>query len=202
MTSKKVALVILLAIIILAAFLRLYRISDYLNFLGDEGRDVMVVRNILHGDLTFLGPRSSAGDFYLGPIYYYLMAPFLFLSNYHPVGPAIMDALFRIATVYLIFRIGSEFFGRKAGLIAALLYSISPLVIIHSRSSWNPNVMPFFSIAALYSAYKGIERKNFYLLGLSGVLLGIALQLHYLTIFLGGILFCYILLVEILSKEK
>ena len=69
MTSKKIALVILIAILLLAAFLRLYRISDYLNFLGDEGRDVMVVRNILHGDLTFLGPRSSAGDFYLGPIY-------------------------------------------------------------------------------------------------------------------------------------
>ncbi|MBI4091866.1 MAG: glycosyltransferase family 39 protein [Candidatus Levybacteria bacterium] len=200
MTSKKVTLIILIAILLLAGFFRLYRISDYLNFLGDEGRDVMVVRNILHGDLTFLGPRSSAGDFYLGPIYYYFMAPFLFLSNYHPVGPAIMVALFSIATVYLIYRIGREFFSKNAGLIAAILYSISPLVIIHSRSSWNPNVMPFFSIAALYSAYKGIERKNFYLLGLSGVLLGIAMQLHYLTIFLGGILFLYILLVEILSK--
>ena len=201
MTSKKIALVILIAILLLAAFLRLYRISDYLNFLGDEGRDVMVVRNILHGDLTFLGPRSSAGDFYLGPIYYYMMAPFLFLSNYHPVGPAIMVALFSVATVYLIYRTGREFFSEKAGLIAALLYSISPLVIIHSRSSWNPNVMPFFSIAALYSAYKGIERKNYYLLGLSGILLGIAMQLHYLAIFLGGILFFYILLVKILSKD-
>src|SRR3989344_5960560 len=180
MTSKKVTLVILISILLLAAFFRLYRIGDYLNFLGDEGRDVMVVRNILHGDLTFLGPRSSAGDFYLGPIYYYFMTPFLFLSNYHPVGPAIMVALFSIATVYLIFRVGSEFFNKNAGLIAALLYSISPLVIIHSRSSWNPNVMPFFSIAALYSAYRGIERKNYYLLGLSGILLGIAMQLHYL----------------------
>ena len=198
--NKKNLLILL--IIIIAASLRLYRIDSYLNFLGDEGRDVMVVRNILHGDLTFLGPRSSAGDFYLGPIYYYFMTPFLFLSNYHPVGPAIMVALFSIATVYLIFRVGSEFFNKNAGLIAALLYSISPLVIIHSRSSWNPNVMPFFSIAALYSANIGIERKNFYLLGLSGVLLGISMQLHYLTIFLGGVLFFYILLIEILSKEK
>src|SRR3990172_6565231 len=109
MTSKKVTLVILIAILLLAAFFRLYRIGDYLNFLGDEGRDVMVVRHILQGDLTFLGPRSSAGDFYLGPIYYYLMAPLLWLSNFHPVGPAIMIALFSIATVYLIYKIGSKF---------------------------------------------------------------------------------------------
>ena len=145
--NKKNLLILL--IILVASLLRFYRIGDYLNFLGDEGRDVMVVRNILHGDLTFLGPRSSAGDFYLGPIYYYLMAPFLFLSNYHPVGPAIMVALFSIATVYLIYRIGNKFFDKKTGLIAALLYSISPLVIIHSRSSWNPNVMPFFSFFSL-----------------------------------------------------
>ena len=202
MTSKKITLAIIVSIILLAAFLRLYRIDSYLNFLGDEGRDVMVVRNILHGDLTFLGPRSSAGDFYLGPIYYYFMAPFLFLSNYHPVGPAIMAALFSIATVYLIYRVGSEFFSKNAGLIAALLYAISPLVIIHSRSSWNPNIMPFFSIAALYTAFKGTEEKSLYLLGLSGVFLGIALQLHYLTIFLGGILFVYILIAEILTREK
>lgn len=190
----------ILLIILAAAFLRLYKIDSYLNFLGDEGRDVMVVRNILHGDLTLLGPRSSAGDFYLGPIYYYLMAPFLLLSGFHPVGPAIMVALFGIATVYLVYQVGRDFFSKSAGLIAALLYAISPLVIIHSRSSWNPNVMPFFSIAALYIAYKGIERKNLYLLGFSGVLLGIAMQLHYLAIFLGGILFFYVLIVELLSK--
>lgn len=189
-------------IIATASFLRLYRISDYLNFLGDEGRDVLVVRGILHGDLTFLGPRASAGDFYLGPIYYYFMAPFLFLSNYHPVGPAIMVALFSIATVYLIYRIGAEFFDRRAGLIAALLYSVSPLVIIFSRSSWNPNVMPFFSLSSLYAAYKGIEKKNFYLLVLSGIFLGIAMQLHYLAIFLGGILFIYILLSEVFNQGK
>jgi 4-amino-4-deoxy-L-arabinose transferase-like glycosyltransferase len=202
MNSKKLTLIILGVIIVLAAILRLYKIDSYLNFLGDEGRDVMVVRNILHGDLTFLGPRSSAGDFYLGPIYYYMMTPFLFLSNYHPVGPAIMVALFSVATVYLIYRIGKEFFNEKAGLIAALLYSISPIVIIYSRSSWNPNVMPFFSIAALYLVYKGIERKNYYFLILAGIFLGIAIQLHYLTLFLGGIVFLYVLLLGVLSKDE
>src|SRR5947209_19931183 len=86
-------------ILLLAAFLRLYRIQDYMTFLGDEGRDVLVAYNILHGHFTLLGPTASVGGFYFGPIYYYFMAPALFLANYNPVGPAIMVALFGIATV-------------------------------------------------------------------------------------------------------
>ena len=66
-----------LIILLLALYLRLYHISEYLTFLGDEGRDVLVVKHILGGDLTLLGPTASVGGFFLGPIYYYFMAPFL-----------------------------------------------------------------------------------------------------------------------------
>src|SRR5437016_1790147 len=97
---------LILLILILAAFLRIYRISDYMTFLGDEGRDVLVAKEILHGHFTLLGPRSSAGDFFMGPAYYYFITPFLWLFNYDPVGPAIMVALFGVATVYLIYIVG------------------------------------------------------------------------------------------------
>src|SRR3990167_9969440 len=126
--------IILLGILALAAALRLYRIGDYMNFLGDEGRDALVVYNILHGKLTLLGPTSSVGGFFLGPIYYYFMAPFLLLFNYNPVGPAVMVALIGIATTYLLYKICEIFFNRKVAIFAALLYSISPLIFSYSRS--------------------------------------------------------------------
>src|SRR2546423_11025309 len=131
---------ILIALILLiAAFLRLYRISDYMTFLGDEGRDVLVVKHILEGQFTLLGPRASAGDFFTGPIYYYFMVPFLWIFHYDPAGPAVMIALLGIATVWLVYFVGKQFFGETAGLFAAALYTVSPLVLTYSRSSWNPN---------------------------------------------------------------
>jgi len=184
------------AIIILGAFLRLYKIKSYILFLGDEGRDALVVYEILHGDLTLLGPTSSVGGFFLGPIYYYLMAPFLFLSNYDPVGPAIMVVLFGLATIFLVYKLGKEFFGTAAGLIASLLYAISPVVIIYSRSSWNPNVFPFFTLTSIYALYLGIKNKKWWLFALSGFLMGINLQIHYLATFVGAILFIYVTFVE------
>src|SRR3989344_2373520 len=104
----------LLLIILTASFLRLYKISDYMTFLGDEGRDAIVARDILQGHFTLLGPRASAGDFFLGPVYYYMIAPFLFLTRFDPVGPAIMVALFGIATVFLVYFVGKKFFGIQA----------------------------------------------------------------------------------------
>ena len=188
---EKIALI---CILIIASFFRLYRIMDYMTFLGDEGRDVLVVYNILHGHPTLLGPTASVGGFFLGPIYYYFMAPFLLLFNYNPVGPAIMVGLFGIITVFLVYKIGSEFFNKNVGLIAAILYAVSPLTIAYSRSSWNPNLMPFFSLSTLYVLYKALSKNNVKLFLLCGFFLGIAMQLHYLTIFLGIIIVAYVLI--------
>src|SRR5574338_1562179 len=133
----------IILILILASFFRLYRVADYMTFLGDEGRDVLVVYNILHGHLTLLGPTSSVGGFFLGPIYYYFMAPWLWLFNYNPVGPAIGIAILGIITVWLVYEICVHFFGKRVAIIASFFYAISPLVVTYSRSSWNPNPMPF-----------------------------------------------------------
>jgi 4-amino-4-deoxy-L-arabinose transferase-like glycosyltransferase len=186
--SKRVYLILLICILILAAFMRLYLISDYMTFLGDEGRDVLVVLGILQGHLTLLGPRASAGDFFTGPIYYYMMTPFLWLFRLNPVGPAVMVGLIGVLTVWLTYLVGSEFFDKKTGLIAAALYSISPLVITYSHSSWNPNVVPFFSLLTLYILYKAVTTVRswkYYLL--VGFLLGICIQLHYISLFLAAI---------------
>lgn len=72
---------IIITILILGAFLRLHKIGDYMTFLGDEGRDVLIVRNLLvKADPILIGPGTSVGGMYLGPLYYYFMAPFLLLS--------------------------------------------------------------------------------------------------------------------------
>lgn len=193
--------IFLTLVLALAAFLRLYKIADYMTFLGDEGRDVLKVYDILHGHLTLLGPTSSVGGFFLGPIYYYFMAPFLLLFNYNPVGPAVMVALIGVATVWLIYKACGEFFNTKVGLIASLLYAISPLVIAYSRSSWNPNPLPFFSLATLFILYRAVKNNNLKLFFASGILLGISLQLHYLATFLGLIIVLYILFSEIFIKR-
>src|SRR3989344_8231046 len=96
---KYLPYIVLGIILFIGGFLRLYRIGDYMAFLGDEGRDVLVVKRIIvDHDFTLLGPITSVGLMHLGPAYYYFMVPFLALSRLDPVGPAVMAALFSLAT--------------------------------------------------------------------------------------------------------
>lgn len=193
--GNKTEFVILMAILLVASFLRLYRIADYMTFLGDEGRDALTVKRIIvDHKWTLLGPTASVGGFFLGPIYYYFMVPFLWLFRLDPVGPAVMVALFGVATVFLVWKVGKDFFSPQAGLMAALLYSISPLVIAYSRSSWNPNLVPFFSLLYVYSLFKIIKITGWRWWFISGLCIGIGLQLHYLFTFLMplGIVFLFV----------
>ncbi len=194
--------ILLILILLLAAFMRLFRIGDYMTFLGDEGRDVLVAKHILEGDFTLLGPRSSAADFYYGPIYYYLITPFLWLFRYDPVGPAVFIAITGIAAVFLVYYVGKYFFGEKAGVIASLLYAVSPLVITYSRSSWNPNPLPLVSLLSLFVLYKGLQKKKWWYFALVGLLLGLALQMQYLALFLAIILAVYTFFGTLLEEKK
>ncbi len=177
--------VFLVLLLLLGAYLRLYKISQYMTFLGDEGRDMLVIKHmIVDHKFTLLGPTASVGGFFLGPIYYYFMLPFVWAWHMDPSGAAVMVALAGVATIYLVYRIGKDFFDEWVGLIAASLYTVSPVVIAYSRSSWNPNLVPLFSCALIYLLWSTIAKKQEKNLFWIGLILGMGIQLHYLFLFL------------------
>jgi len=195
--KNKFEFFLLLLILLLASFLRLWRIYDFAVFLGDEGRDALVVKKmIVEHRFTLLGPMTSVGNMYLGPVYYYMMIIPLWLTRLDPVGPAMMVAIIGVLTVLLIYLTGRDFFDKLVGLTAALLYAVSPLVISHTRSSWNPNPMPFFALLAIYSLFKAIKNQDRRWLMVLGLSLGITTQLHYMSLILIGSIFLFLLILR------
>lgn len=169
---------LIILVLLIASFCRLYRISDYMEFLGDQGRDVVIVRDFLkNGNLFFIGPQTSIGNMYLGPFYYYLIAPALLLANFNPVGPAIFVALLSVATTYLIYFVSRKWFNPQTAYIAAFLYSISPVAIKFADFSWNPNIMPFFALLFIYM----MTEKRYLWASLSFIM---CLNSHYLALIL------------------
>lgn len=180
--DQKFLFVLLMGILVLAAFLRFYKLSEYMTFLGDEGRDAIVIRNMLiDHHFPLIGPPTSVGNIYLGPLYYYMMALPMTIFWLSPVSAAGMNAFLGVVTIILIYYLGKAWFGRVAGLIAAYLYAISPVTIIYSRSSWNPNPAPFFALMSIFSLYRLHTTGNFWWLILTGFSVGAALQMHYLS---------------------
>lgn len=182
--NKKEATFLLL-VILLASLFRLWKIDQYLPFLGDEGRDVRVVRRFLtQAHPMLIGPRTSIGDMYLGPLYYYFIAPALLLFNFSPVGPAVSVAVLGTATVAFIWYTARSWFGKVGAAVSALLYAVSPTVIENSKHSWNPNIMPFFALLSIWSIWQVWTKKQYIWLLVLGVAYAFVLQSHYLGLLL------------------
>ncbi|MBI2334316.1 glycosyltransferase family 39 protein [Candidatus Daviesbacteria bacterium] len=201
--EQKILFMLLLAVLALAAFLRLYKIDEYMIFLGDQGRDAIIVKNMID-DLHFpaIGPPTSVGNIYLGPLYYYMMLLPMVLTNFNPVSASWMVAMIGVATVFLVYYLGKSWFGRGAGLLAAYLYAISPVTVNYSRFSWNPNPLPFFAFVAILGMVKLQKTNNFFWLILTGFALGAALQMHYLALVLIPVIVTLWLYQVIQEKKK
>ena len=184
MTKLKYLLIFL--VLALSVFTHLYRIDQTFIFHNDEGRDALVAyRMIQSGKPVILGPETSVGNMYLGPFYYYLMVPALLLSHLNPVGPAIMVAILGILTTLGLIYLGHKWGSLEAGIAAGFFYAISPVMLHYSRSSWNPNVIPFFSVLFLLNWHAKSKWQPLWF----GILSGIMFQLHYVALILPGLLF-------------
>ncbi len=181
--NKYLAIIILL----LGAFLRLYRLPQTMQFLGDQGRDVFTVRRMLiEHHPVLIGPVTSVGNMYLGPFYYYFMLFPYMLTYPDPTGPTYAVALVGILTVWLVYKFGREMVGGKAALFASFTFAISPLVLTFSRFSWNPNIVPLFSLLLLWSLYNALKGKDKAWIWV-GLWFAVLMQLHYITLLLGGL---------------
>lgn len=193
--SHRLETFFIVGLLLLASFLRLYNIRNTVIFLGDEGRDALAVKRIVVDlDPTLLGPTASVGGFYLGPVYYYMIAPFMLLFGMDPVGGAVMVALMGVAAVALIYWLLRQSYGVFTAGLVSLLYAVSPGLVRFSRSSWNPNPMPLFSLLAITCFYLGIKSNRLIWFFSTGVALGIIIQLHYLGLIMCGIIGLMILM--------
>lgn len=73
--------------------------------------------------------------------------------------PAIINAWFAMLTIPLIYRLGREIYSEEAGLIAAILFAASPIVILQNATLMAHSAALFFTMLALYSSWR-IERRT------------------------------------------
>ncbi|MFZ5366152.1 MAG: ArnT family glycosyltransferase [Patescibacteria group bacterium] len=178
--SNKLETIFLGLILVLAIFLRFYKITELHFFTYDQARDDLIVKRILvDHKLTLLGPQSSMRGVYLPPFYYYTLVPILWLSKLNPVGVDIYTAFVGVLTVVLIWYISRDFFGEMVGLAIGALYATSPLIVELSHRAWNPNTQPFFILLTIFFLYQLFKAKKEIYLIFTSLALGYAINLHY-----------------------
>jgi len=177
--QNKLIYLILFIIILMSAFFRLYRAGDLLGFYYDQGRDALKVQEILTlKDFPAIGPTTGIAGLFLGPLWFYLLAPFYFLGRGDPAVTATFIAFLDVGTVFLLYWFGKEFYNRKIGLLAAFFWGFSYYLTLSARWLSNPSPVPLFTILLLYGLGKFfLQKKDKYLI-LVSLCLAVSLQLE------------------------
>ncbi len=192
---------LILVLFFIGIFLRLYRFSENVMFLGDQGRDATIIKRIVTFEhFPAIGPTTSIGGVFAGPFFYFLVSPFLPLFRFNPVGLAFASFFLSIIGLIIAFFIIKKGENLTVAVIFCVLVIFSSVQIDFSRFSWNPNLLPVFSFIALYYLFKLTQKTIVIDAILLGMFLSFSIQLHYLAGFLFLPIIC--VFIEFLVKTK
>jgi len=170
---------LLLLILIISAFFRWYRLGDLLGFYYDQGRDALKALEIVNfKDFPAIGPTTGIAGLFLGPFWFYLLAPFYFIGQGSPAVAASFIAFFDLGTIFVLYLLGKEFYNRYLGLFSAFLWGFSYYLVRSTRWFSNPSPLPFLVMLLIYGLAKVIFKKQEKYLILVAVCLALSLQLE------------------------
>lgn len=180
---------LLIFIIILGFFLRVYGIDKSFGFDGELGRELLYLRQlVISKKIPLVGLTTSHEWLSYGPIYYWFMLPiFVFLKGnpFILFWTAIVLSVFGLILNYLVIK---KITNKKIALISTLIESLSPLLIWQTKLSklhtfffiLNPVLMYLF-----YLLWQGNKKWVFWL----GFTFGLMFSFHFSQIPLFGIVF-------------
>jgi hypothetical protein len=145
-------------LIVLAAALRLPGLMDRGIFDADQGRDMLVIYDLVEkGQWPLLGPETISilnSHLHHGAFYWYLFAPAAWLAGGNPTGVLLETVVIGIAGVVATWWAGRLMGGPAVGAVAGLLLAVSPAAVEQSIFLWNPNPIPVFAALAIGGAWK------------------------------------------------
>lgn len=210
MTDAKQKYYILIPILLVALILRLWGINHQIY--TDENKVVTPSVLLAQGkQIPLLYPKGS----YYPHLYHYVLGVgFLPSALLHAPYPStdtsvdtytliarIITAIMGTATVYVVFRIGTELRDSRLGLISSAFLAVLPLHIKYSHYAHVDIPLTLTVAITLWSALQIIKTNNIKWYIITGVLTGMSGAIHY-TGFVIGITLIIVHAILILQKKQ
>jgi len=170
---------ILWIILLLAAFLRLYRLDliSISNSVGFQGLNAIGTLRLLDGwNWALAGPlteevRSSA--------FLISLSALVGFFCWSPIALQMPVIVLNLLSVWLLFRMTLRHFGMHAAATAAVLYASSPWAAAYSRLLAPASCLAFFSILLLDLSLRWLREHRRYQLGMTVLLCLTLPQIHF-----------------------
>ncbi|MFQ5595176.1 MAG: glycosyltransferase family 39 protein [Anaerolineae bacterium] len=180
--SSRFKLFLLAGIVLIAAFLRLYRIDSLPPGDGYDpayyGLDAL---SILRGARPIFLPENYGRE----PLFSYLVAAFFALFGVSPKAIYLASATVGILTIPAVYLMAEEMFAGEGdilaqfgGLVAALATAISYWHLNWSRLGVRAILVPFFLVLTLYCLWRGLRTGSRMAFLGSGLFLGLGMYTY------------------------
>lgn len=180
--SRNGALWVLAFLVAVGAAMRFASLGEQ-SFHHDE---VITVARVLPGSFSDMlrAVRNSESN---PPLYYVLAWAWTKAFGTGAFGLRSLSACFGLATVPVAYCIGAELSNRRAGLIAAALAAVNPMLIWYSQEARSYAVLVFFCAVSLLFFVRSLRTRRGSDLSLWALGSALALCSHYFAFFAVGI---------------
>ena len=187
---------ILIIILLISTFLRLYRLDDPNKYVFDEVYHAFTAKEFLAGhkeawEYWTTPPPGVAYEWTHPPLAKEIMATSMFFVNSQNAWAwRLPGALFGILNIYLVYLLGKKLLNNEpASLIAAFVFSIDGLNFVQSRTGMNDIYYVTFMLLCILLL---LNRRFF----LSAIILGLALSSKWAAVY------SYLIIIPIVIVRK
>ncbi len=183
---RKLKIFVLLAIVFIFLFCRIYNFDEKISFDRDYERDAFAVKQIIVEKKPILLGHQADNEkgFFMAPYFFYLLSPFYFAGHMQPLASMKLFVIFHnlmfLTFAIIILKKILGFWGME---IFLLLVALNPLMIGYQSSPWNPSLIPTSIILFWYLYYLAYKKDSLKLYMLLGLLVGVSASFHFQFIF-------------------
>lgn len=158
---------ILISILILAFFLRVYNFKSFYVFSHDQDIASWIIKDILiNHHFRLIGQETSSQGVFIGALFYYMQIPFYLLTKMNPLGSIFLPIILGVFTTYSVYFVFGKIANSKIGLIGSFIYAVSVLIVFTDREVAPTMPVMLWTVWYLYSLfliYKNKQLKGFVL---------------------------------------
>lgn len=178
------AMLCLIILFLFHIFFRFYGFETKHGFEWDQVDNAWAAKNIIvehKFPLVGMVAKQNSG-FYIGPLYYYFVAIFYYLTRLDPIASVIIAGFSSIVSFFVLYFFTKKLFSEGVALVAVFIHTFSLFVIASDRVQWPINFLAPISIVIFYFLYQVILGKAKYIIFLA-IALGLSWQLNFTAIF-------------------
>lgn len=182
--TRKTTLILILLLAV-HIFLRFYQLAERSHLGWDEIDAAWAAKRIIvDREIVLQGPVAKGNSgIYMGPLFFYSIAPFYALTNLHPIASPLYAGFMSIVSFFVLYMVTKKIFNPYVALIAVGINTFSLYIIASDRTQSAFTLIPIISYIIFCFLYLVTVKKELKYIVHLAISTGLAFHIDFTAVF-------------------